>query len=535
MPEPQPSQLDACPRAGIRSPDTACVLALVALWLLVHVLLFRYLGAWVNDTGKEFGVPRDLLAGALLYRDTFWPYGPLPPYLNAGLLAVFGSHTDVLLIAARVLGLGICLTIYRTTRRFSGPLLALGAAVAALCLSTTSSCFAVPYSFATLWSCLLGLIGADCMVAALLGTRPRLWLLATGTCCALILLCKFTVALALGVPAALAALLLLQRRAAGARGPQTARLGACLLGPSLLVALPVYACFAARVRWDSFALQVIGGFHSFNIRHGLLYQYLWRTMTFRNGAGARDLAGGALVWGVLVVAALGPVCLVLAKRQNGKWGAAGCYVLFATLNMGQMNCTSHVPYIFPAALVAALWGMAALQTARSGQWGTRGLSLLRVVVLAGAMAVLAARLPLVVRKPVHVKTASASLRFAENPGRALARTVAVVQRESVPGEPIGIFTGHDFLYQILDRPNRLGYYYTLFEPFRRPWAEARFLRRFHDTEFRLLVTTTRESFSYAYILEIPETTKRICSQLLAGYEKITGPECLPYTVWRKRP
>ena len=535
MPEPQPDQLDACPRTGIRSPDAACVLVLVALWVLVHVLLFRHLGAWVNDTGKEFGVPRDLLAGALLYRDTFWPYGPLPPYLNAGLLAAFGSHTDILLITARVLGLGICLTVYRTTRRFADPLWALGAAVAVLCLSTTSSCFAVPYSFATLWSCLLGLMGADCMVAALLGTHSRLRLLAAGSCCALILLCKFTVALALGVPAALTALLLLRRRTAGAAGPKTAALGACLLGPPLLVAFPVYALFAARVRWDSFALQVIGGFHSFNIRHGLLYQYLWRTMTFGNGAGPRDLAGGALVWGVLAVAAMGPVCLVLAKRRNGHWGAAGCYILFATLSMGQMNCTSHVPYVFPAALAGAFWGMAALQTASSGQRGIRGLFCLRIAVLAGAVAVLAARLPLVLRKPVHVKTASASLRFAENPGRALARTVAVVQRESAPGDPIGIFTGHDFLYQILDRPNRLGYYYTLFEPFRRPWAEARFLRRFRDAEFRLLVTTTRESFSYAYSVEIPETTKRICSQLFAGYDKITGPECLPYTVWRKRP
>ena len=517
MPNAFPRQSSPSAPPSARRGDILCVLALLGLWVLVHAALFRHLGMWVNDTGKEFGVPRDLLGGALLYRDTFWPYGPFPPYLNAGLLALFGPHTDVLLVAARLLGLAVCLAVYRTTRRFAAPPLALAAGVVVLGLGTTSGCFAVPYSFATLWSCLLGLLAADCLAAVLQGADRRR-LLAVGVCGALLLLSKFTVAVFLAPSAVWAALLVWRRR----RGWQEAAvLAVWLLAPLVLLALPVYLFFALRVRWDSFALQALGGFHSFNIRHGLLYPYLWRTMRFGGG----ENAGALLLWGTLATVLAGPACLLLARRRFDR--AAVCYMLFAALNATQTNCTAHVPYILPAALVGGLWGLASL--GRAGE--SRAVA---AFGLAAGLAVLAGRFSVLAGRTVRVETPSASLRFAEVPGEALSRTVALVRRESPDGEPLGIFTGHDFLYQILDRPNRLGYYYTLFEPFRRPWAEERFLRRFREADFRLLITTTRESFSYAYILEIPETARRICGQLFAGYEPISGPECLPYTVWRRR-
>jgi hypothetical protein len=511
------------------------VLAFVSCWLVVHVLFFRYLGAWGCDTGKEFGVPRDLLAGKLLYRDTFWPYGPFPPYLNAALIAVFGRHADVLLVLSRLLGLGICLAVYRTIRRFAEPWVAAGGALAVLCLSTTSSFFAVPYSFATLWSCLLGLLGMDQIVAFHLDRRTPNRLLWAGLGGALVLLAKFTVFM----PLAAAVAVLLWREGSGAepgrRWQSVWRLGWRFALPPLLGALPVYAFFATRVRWDSFCLQVLGGFHSYNIRHGLFYQFLWRTMTFGDGLGLRGIAGGLLVWGVLVVGAVGPVCWLSRRwrRQQGA-GVAGLYALFSLLNLGQMNSTSHVPYVFPALLVAAFWS---LSVARIGQPRRRAYALaaLQSAMVAGAVLVAGVRLPLLLRKTVRIDTPTASLRVAGPRGEALSRVVAIVQRETVPDEPVAVFTGHDFLCQIVDRPNPLGYYYTLFEPFHYPWAEERFLSRFRASACRILVTTRKESFSYAYILEIPETTRRICSQLFADYEPISGPECLPYVVWRRCP
>jgi hypothetical protein len=498
------------------------------MWLLVQVPLFRYLGDWVGDTGKEFGVPRDLLAGQLLYRDTFWPYGPFPAYLNAGLMGLFGTHADVLLVAARLLGLAVCLMVYRLVRRCSGQAGALAAAGTVLAVSGTSGFFATPYSFATLWACLLGLLGMECLLNAGQSRRPALWLLLAGTAGAGLLLAKFTVLLPLAIPALLAGW-----RLARSEGklcfPRLLSLLACFAAPSLLVALPVYAWFAWRTGWDSFALQALGGFHRHNIRYGLLYPYLWRTMRLGNGHGFREVAAASLVWAVLALAAWGAATVRMAGRRQVPAWPAGLFALYACLNLSQMNSTVHVPYVFPAVLVAALWGTMLLEKA-----GPAWLRPLRYTALLFFLAIPLARLPLLLRKTMRLETASASLRFAEQPGRALARTVALVQAESPPGEPVGIFTGHDFLYQILDRPNRLGYYYTLYEPFWRPWAEERFLRRFHAADFRLLVVHTDESFSHAYILDIHQTRKRILGQLFANYEPISGDDCLPYVVWRRR-
>jgi hypothetical protein len=199
-----------------------------------------------------------------------------------------------------------------------------------------------------------------------------------------------------------------------------------------------------------------------------------------------------------------------------------------------MNSTAHVPYVFPSLLVAAFWSLAVarLGLSRGGRYAT---AILQAAIVLGSLAVAGVRLPLLLRKTVRIDTPTASLRVAGSHGEALARVVDLVREETVPGEPVGVFTGHDFLCQIVDRPNPLGYYYTLFEPFHLPWAEERLLTRFRSAKCRILVTTRRESFSYAYILEIPQTTQRICDQLFAGYEPISGPECRPYTVWRRRP
>lgn len=515
-----------CSAALARAPWG--VTALLGLWLAVHVPLFRHLGEWVGDTGKEFGVPRDLLAGQLLYRDTFWPYGPFPVYLNAGLMGVFGTHADVLLVAARLLGLTVCLMVYRLARRCTGPTGALATASVVLAVSGTSGFFAMPYSFATLWACLLGLLGVECLLNAGPSRRPFLWLLLAGAAGAGLLLAKFTVLLPLAFPALLTSWSM-ARREGKTSFPRLLSLLACFAAPSLLVALPVYAWFAWRTGWDSFALQALGGFHRHNIRYGLLYPFLWRTMRLGNGHGFREVAAASLVWAVLALAAWGAATVLLARRRPVAAWPATLMVLYACLNLSQMNSTVHVPYVFPAVLVAALWGTRLLEPT-----GPAWLRLLRYAALLFFLAIPLARLPILLRKTVRVETASASLRFAGHPGLALARTVALVQAESPPGEPVGIFTGHDFLYQILDRPNRLGYYYTLYEPFWRPWAEERFLRRFRAADFRLLVTHTNESFSHAYILDIHQTRKRILGQLFADYDPISGDDCLPYVIWRRR-
>jgi hypothetical protein len=47
------------------------------------------------DCGREIYVPLEILRGKLIYRDIFYPYGPLAPYAGALLIAVFGPHLFV--------------------------------------------------------------------------------------------------------------------------------------------------------------------------------------------------------------------------------------------------------------------------------------------------------------------------------------------------------------------------------------------------------------------------------------------------------
>jgi hypothetical protein len=344
----------------------------------------------------------------------------------------------------------------------------------------------------------------------------------------MLLLAKFTVVIPLAAPA----LLIAWRLAHHADGRLDSRRLAALAGwfaaPSLLFALPVYAWFAARTGWDSFALQALGGFHQYNIRHGLLYHKYWETMCMKETHGFRGAAAALLAWGVPGLALCAAATALVAKWWRTEY-PPGPFLLFALLNLTQMNSTVHVPYVFPAVLVAALWGTMVLE-----RKGSHWLQPLRCLALAAILLIPLVRLPLLLRRQVRIQTPAASLRFPEVPGRALARTVALVQSESPPGESVGIFTGHDFLYQILDRPNRLGYYYTLYEPFWRPWAEERFLQRFRAAHYRVLVTHEEESFSHAYTVNTPQSKERILPQLFADFEIISGEDCLPYQVWRRR-
>jgi 4-amino-4-deoxy-L-arabinose transferase-like glycosyltransferase len=518
--------------------DTLWLVLFLACWLAVHALCFRSLGGWTGDTGKEFGVPQDLLAGKLLYRDTFWPYGPFPAYLNAALMAVFGTHADVLLLTARLLGLAICVQVYRLVRRTAGPVLSAMAAAAVLALSTTSSYFAIPYSFATLWGTLLGLLGVEQVLRYAEGKPDDSdWSMAwAGLCCSLLLLAKFTIAGTVLVPG-LMAIWFRARRVEAPRSWRVACRGlVLLLAPVLLLALPVYAGFACVVRWDSLHLQAFGGFHAHNIRHGLLYSHLWETMLLRDGHGLYEFAAAGLVWGVLAVGALAALCLLPSSAQDRGGGRTEAFlcVVFALLTLLQMNSTCHVPYVFPALLVACVLGL--VRCRESGaRWLRMAAHVALVVVLLGPVVVGGMRLSGTGRRTVTMETPGVSLRLLPQVGLPLQRTLAEIQKATAPGESVAVLTGHDFLYQILDRPNELGYYYTMYEPFHLRWAEERLLERVRKARFGVLVTTENESFTYAYSQEVPATRRRILDGIFAGYDRVSGEDCRPYVVWRRRP
>src|SRR3954467_4276422 len=64
------------------------------------------------DGGREMNTPLRLLRGERLYSDVYYLYGPLSPYLNAGLYAVFGTHLNTLYGAGVIVSIAVLLLIF---------------------------------------------------------------------------------------------------------------------------------------------------------------------------------------------------------------------------------------------------------------------------------------------------------------------------------------------------------------------------------------------------------------------------------------
>ena len=70
-----------------------------------------------QDHAREVMVPERLLHGEVLYRDIGSSYGPLPPYLDALALRLFGEHLDVLIALRTVIALLGVAALMRLSKR----------------------------------------------------------------------------------------------------------------------------------------------------------------------------------------------------------------------------------------------------------------------------------------------------------------------------------------------------------------------------------------------------------------------------------
>ncbi|RPH68664.1 MAG: hypothetical protein EHM78_18070 [Myxococcaceae bacterium] len=162
---PGQSRADSRPAAGFLAPALLVATAFVGCtWLS-----WRRLGSLIIDGGHELDVPRRLVEGAALYRDFSWNWGPLAPWVNAGLYRLFGIHSDTLMWAG-LLSAGLaCLGLYLLARRFVGPFTSAWVAIAFLAVSAFGHRvpfaifnFVAPYNFSAtygitlaIWSVLL--------------------------------------------------------------------------------------------------------------------------------------------------------------------------------------------------------------------------------------------------------------------------------------------------------------------------------------------------------------------------------------------
>jgi hypothetical protein len=156
-------QMSGLSTAVQRPPATVEWIARLVIVLVACGMAWHTWGHWGDfqiDNGRELYIPAAILKGKLLFRDLWYMYGPLAPYLKALLFRVFGVHLTVLYTFGLVLTVGTAILTFEVGRIFRlGPLTS---AVPALFFLVEAFYpfirnFIFPYSYAASLGAFLGL------------------------------------------------------------------------------------------------------------------------------------------------------------------------------------------------------------------------------------------------------------------------------------------------------------------------------------------------------------------------------------------
>jgi hypothetical protein len=196
------------------------------------------------DGGREMNTPLRLLRGERIYSDVYYLYGPLAPYLNAALYAVFGVHLNTLYAAGTIASLLVLVLVFRLGATLTGVHAAALTTwtVFVFCVFKRNGNYIFPYTYSAVYGTLLGLAALASGVRYIEGRRPR-WLILAGALTGLALICKLEFGFA--ATSSLVAIAFSERP--GARFQALAR----GLGPALAIAAIAYAVLVTTMSWDS--------------------------------------------------------------------------------------------------------------------------------------------------------------------------------------------------------------------------------------------------------------------------------------------
>jgi hypothetical protein len=131
-------------------------------------------GDFQIDSGREIYVPAAILQGKLLYRDIWYMYGMLAPYVQALLFHVFGISLTVLYVFGLTLTIGSALLVFEIGRQFDLDL-SLCVLPSLFFLSEAFYPFifnyVFPYSYAATLASFLGLVCLYFVIRHALGMR----------------------------------------------------------------------------------------------------------------------------------------------------------------------------------------------------------------------------------------------------------------------------------------------------------------------------------------------------------------------------
>jgi hypothetical protein len=257
-------------------------------------LSWRRLGSLIVDGGHELDVPRRLVEGEALYRDFSWNWGPLAPWVNAGLYGLFGIHSDTLMWAGLVSAALACLGLYLLTRRFVGPFTSAWVAIAFLAVSAFAQRipiaifnFVAPFNFSATYGVTLAIWSVLLLLHHARSGKPGS-LAASAVLAGLVALTKLETTFAVVVAHGAFLVTVL---------PRPSRRRVLAWGCGVAVAAAGYLV-AARLSqgqvWHSL-LELLNGNSRF---------YILRSMGVRGlGASVMELLPSALGWAVMLAAA----------------------------------------------------------------------------------------------------------------------------------------------------------------------------------------------------------------------------------------
>ncbi len=232
-------------------------------WLFVVIACFILLAfvSWgklahpIFDTGQETETTARLLGGELLYRDLLNYYGPLPYYMNAFALLLFGHHLEVFYAVGLVLGLAITLLTYQLALRLTNKPWAALCTICVLiyCAFAPGGLFnlIVPYSYGTVYGtvfCLLAFTAVDRYGH----TGKTRWLVAAAFACGLAGLSKQEYGVSGVVGVLVGANLCFPRNLKGVVG----RSILVVLVASVCVIIP-FALLAHQVSWETLQTSML--------------------------------------------------------------------------------------------------------------------------------------------------------------------------------------------------------------------------------------------------------------------------------------
>jgi hypothetical protein len=166
-------------------------LAIVAVFTGLAIYTWAHWGDVDVDSGREMYVPAALARGKVLYRDLWYAYGPVAPYLLAGLFRFFGASLYTLYSFGLATALGFALVLFQVSRRFLAAAPAFLVSFCALLQSFQADIFnyILPYSYAATVGSLIALACLYFVLRSIF-TGSRFSMFAAGCCAGLALLSK---------------------------------------------------------------------------------------------------------------------------------------------------------------------------------------------------------------------------------------------------------------------------------------------------------------------------------------------------------